>query len=377
MKSLVRLLVVLLVGAGLSLTSMAQELKPQKFLLTFVPNIQFSPVYVGIAQGYFADAGLDLSLEYLNEPDVLDLIAAGQEQFGIVSGEQVILAASQERPIVYVYEWFQKYPIGIVYNAATEIDSIEDLQGLRVGIPGRFGASYTGLTALLLAAGMTESDIDLQEIGYNAPEVFCIGAVDAAVVYINNEPLQIRNRAQAGECGSVQEIGVLPVSDNSDVVSNGILTSQALIDSDPDLVRGLVGAFDRSVRDVINNPARAYLLSASLIEDLPLSDDLRASLETLADEQDTFLATEPDREAIATSRQSMLVLLQTQYDSADLIQFEVLLATIDLWDADQVGFSGADSWESTQDTLMAMGLLEGKINLDLVYTTNFLPEVSP
>ena len=59
--------------------------------------------------------------------------------------------------------------------------SLDQLPGMTVGIPGRFGASYSGLTTLLESAGLTEADIELNEIGFNAPEVFCLGAVDAAV----------------------------------------------------------------------------------------------------------------------------------------------------------------------------------------------------
>ena len=207
------ILLTLLLVLPVSLNSVSAQddeaLTEQPVLMTFIPNIQFAPMYVAMEAGYFAEAGYDVTLEYLNEPDVIDLIAAEQHEFGIVSGEQVILAAEQGREIRYVYEWFQQYPIGIVYDASREIETIEDLSGLRVGIPGRFGASYSGLTTLLDAADMQESDIQLEEIGFAAPEVFCIGAVDAAVVYVNNEPLQIQNRAEAGDCGNVEAVEVL------------------------------------------------------------------------------------------------------------------------------------------------------------------------
>src|SRR5262249_7086497 len=132
----------------------------------------------------------------------------GQRHFGIISGEQVIQARANDRPVVFVYEGYQKYPIGIATPLDSGITSVADLKGRKVGIPGRFGASYTGLTAVLAANDMTESDIDLQEIGFNAADVVCVGGVDAAVVYINNEPLQIDDRAKAGNCGTVTGVKV-------------------------------------------------------------------------------------------------------------------------------------------------------------------------
>ena len=184
-----------------SSVSAQAELLSERILLTFIPNIQFAPFYVGMVNGHFADQGFEVTLEHLQEPDVLDLVAAGQANFGIVSGEQVILARAQGRDVVYVYEWFQEYPVGIVMVSNDGEADLEDLNGMTVGIPGRFGASYSGLTTLLQSADLSEDDIQLNEIGFNAPDVFCLGVVEAAVVYVNNEPLQIRNRIAADDCG--------------------------------------------------------------------------------------------------------------------------------------------------------------------------------
>ncbi|MCA9888331.1 MAG: hypothetical protein KC546_08155, partial [Anaerolineae bacterium] len=61
---------------------------------------------------------------------------------------------------------------------------------------------------------------------------------------------------------------------------------------------------------------------------MPFSDSLREQLTILADEQDGFLATEPSREEIAATRETMLLHLQTVIDDpAELIQLQVLLAS--------------------------------------------------
>ncbi|QPC80491.1 ABC transporter substrate-binding protein [Phototrophicus methaneseepsis] len=371
-----RLIVLLVVCCLLVPMSAAQEERVQEeFLMTFVPNIQFAPLYVAVEKGYFTEAGAEISMSYLNEPDVIDLVAAGQANFGMASGEQVILAAAQARPIVYVYEWYQDYPIGIVVDAASGIETVADLAGLRVGLPGRFGASYSGLTALLLANGLMESDIDLQEIGYSAPDVFCLGgAIDAATVYTNNEPLQIQARADAGECGDISEIRVITVGSVADLVSNGFITSTSMIEEDPDYVSQIIAAFDQGLQDTINNPAEAYLLSASYIEGLPLSEAIESALTTLSEEQAAFLADEPTQEEIAASRDHMVeVLAESVDDPAELIQFQVLLASIDLWDTDQLGYSELSSWQNMQDTLIELGALAEPVALESLFSNDFLP----
>lgn len=351
----------------------------QTLFMTFVPNIQFAPVYVALEKGYFADNGIQLTVEHADEPIGVDLIAAGQRQFGLISGEQVLAARAQGRPVVMVYQWFQQYPVGIVYPADSGITSVEDLRGRNVGIPGRFGASYTGLIALLAANDMTESDIDLEEIGYNAPEVVCVGGVEASVVYVNNEPLQINHRAAAGDCGDITSVDVLSVAEVANMVSNGLVTNEATIADNPDLVRHMVSAFDQGLRDAINNPAEAYLLSLPHVETLAITDALRDALTAAADEQTAFLAENPDadRETIAQRRADLLASLQEGFDPDLLLQFEVLLKTIELWDADEPGLGDAELWEATQNTLITMGYLTDAQDVALAYTNDFLPAEQP
>ncbi|MDX2139018.1 MAG: ABC transporter substrate-binding protein [Chloroflexota bacterium] len=358
------------------ITNAQDDSGAQTLFMTFIPNVQFSPVYVALEKGYFAEADIDLAIEHGDEPLGVDLIAAGERQFGLISGEQLLTARAQERPVVFVYEWFQRYPIGVVTSVDSGIETVADLRGRRVGIPGRFGASYSGLIALLSANGLTEQDIDLQEIGFNAPEVVCIGGVEASTIYVNNEPLQILNRAAAGDCGDITDVRVFAVADDADMVSNGIITNEETIATQPELVASLVGAFDAGLRDVINNPAEAYLLSLGYVESLPISDELRTTLEAAATEQSEWLLANPDatREDIAARRADLDTALRETFSDDDLIQFEVLLSSIDLWDADQLGLTEAASWEVTQTTLVEMGFMETPLaDLSAAYTNDFLP----
>jgi putative riboflavin transport system substrate-binding protein len=348
----------------------------QTLFLPFVSNIQFAPVYVAMDKGYFSDGNIKLAVEYGDESTGVDLIAANGRQFGLISGEEVLKARANGRPVVYVYQWFQKYPIGIVVSDASGIASVKDLAGHKVGIPGRFGASYNGLTALLHANGLSETDIDLQTIGFNAPDVFCVGGVDAAVVYINNEPLQIQQRADAGNCNGVKGITVFPVSDAADLVSNGLVTNEQTISENSALVQAMVTAFDHGLRDSINNPAETYLLSAKHVDNLPLSDAFKAALEDAATAQTEYLKTDPSREAIAESRTTLLDTLSKQFDSDTLLQFHILLNTIDLWDAELLGYSQMSSWEITEKTLTDMGFVSTSVDLSKTFTNDFLPSAA-
>ncbi len=352
----------------------AQDAEPTPFFMTFVPNVQFAQMYIGLEKGYFADAGFDLELEYGNEPDGVELIALGQYDWGVIAGEQIIIARANERPVVSVYEWWQANPIAIVTSADSGIESPADLAGRRVGVPGRFGATYSGLVAFLNANDLSEGDINLQEIGFNAPEVMCVGGVEASAVYGNNEPLQIARRVEAGDCEAVSEVRVFTVVEEADLVSNGLVTNDALVAEQPERVAAMVAAFDMGVADAVNNPFEAYLLSAPYVEGLPLSDGLRAALEAASEAQIAFLADDPSREAVAEQREAAFAALQEQFPSGELLQFEVLLETVKLWDAERLGLAEASSWALTQDTLVQMGFLDDPIDVETAFTNDFLPE---
>jgi len=371
MKRINLLSVILVVLAVMVTGSSAQT--PIRFFLTYIPNIQFSPVYVMDAVGELNEAGYELQIEHGDEPVGVDLIATGDFDFGMISGEQVLMARFGERPVVMVYNWFQQYPVAIVIPNTTPATTMEELRGLRVGIPGRFGASYSGLTAILTANGMTESDIQVEVIGFAAPDVICSGGVDASAVYINNEPLQVQLRADAGECGDITSVSVIPIADVANMVSNGIVTSEAMIVENPELVELVVSQFDNALTTVINNPAYAYLVSLDYVDGLPINDELRAFLETAASDQATFLMEEPDAEAIAQSRDDLWTALNEQFEPALLSQFHVLLETIKLWEAEQLGLSDETAWTQTAQVLVDLGMLPTTPDFSTAYTNDFLP----
>jgi NitT/TauT family transport system substrate-binding protein len=318
-----------------------------------------------------------VTLQSGEEPDGLNLIAANQLQFGIASGEQIIAARAQGRPVKFVYEWYQQYPVGVLATDASGITSPADFAGKQIGIPGLFGASYTGVIALLHANGLTEQDVQLQSIGFNAPQVICVGGVSAAVVYINNEPLQVQDRIDAGDCGDVIGITVFPVASAADMVSNGVVTNEETIANEPELVQAVVTAFHKGLRDTINNPAEAYLLSAKYIDGLPLTDDLKAALEVQSAAVQDIWNADPQmtREAAKDARTALYTGLSGTFDTTTLLQMQVLLASIDLWDADRLGYSDESSWDVTQDTLVSMGLLSAPAStLSDAYTNEFVPQ---
>ncbi len=286
----------------------------------YIPSVQYANFYVAAEKGYFREAGVDVEFDYSFETNGVQLVGANALPFAVVSGEQVLLARAQDLPVVYVLAWFQKFPVAVISKAESGIAAPADLKGKRIGVPILAGASFVGLRALLAAAGLRPEEVIIEEVGFNQVEALSAGRVEAAVVYANNEPIRL---AAQGE-----RLNVIQVSDYAMLAANGLLTNEATIRAEPELVRGFVRAVARGMQDVIANPDEAYAISKKYAPDA-LKDDA--------------------------------------------LEKQVLTATVEMWKADRIGFVRATAWENMQATLLDAGLLARPLDVNAAFTNDFVP----
>ena len=124
--SVIFLMAILLTACGKKSSSSLEQIR---LPLGYIPNVQFAPLYVAVAKGYFAQAGIQIVFDYSMETDITALVGANQDQFGVVSGEQVLLARAKGLPVVYVAAWYQQYPVSVAAKANQGIHTPADLRG--------------------------------------------------------------------------------------------------------------------------------------------------------------------------------------------------------------------------------------------------------
>jgi len=365
-RSRFSVLLVLLIGLVGFAGAQDTALTPLPFFASYIPNIQFAPLYMAAEEGYFSDAGFELQIEHGDENVGVIQVAQGEPRYGLISGEQVLLARNGGIPVQFVYAWFQKYPIAVVVQEGIPFDEPADLAGLKVGVPGPFGANYTALVALLGLGNLTDADIQMESIGYVAPDVFCAGGVQASIVYSNNEPLEIQRRIDAGECGDISGITVYQVADVAPMVSNGIVISEDTAANFPEEVAAVVSAFDAGLRGSILNPAQAYLHSLKYVENLPASEEFVAVLEALSADAETAFGT-PE------ARAESLAALKEQFGGTEVGQFEVLIATLPFWEGDTMGVTTPEQWTLTRDVLAQLDSVPADFDITTAYRNDFVP----
>lgn len=297
------------------------ELTKIKLPMGYIPNVQYAPFYVAVDKGYFAAEGLEIEFDYKFETDGVALVGANELPFSVVSAEQVPLARAQGLPVVYFLAWGQDYPISIVVNSNSDIQTLQDLKGHKIGLPGMFGASYVGARALLNAANLQESDVTLESIGFNQVEALATGQVDAVVVYDNNEPLQLKARGV--------DVRTFAVREYVHMASNGIITNEKTIAENPKLVQSFSHAFLKGLNDTMSNPDEAFEISKKFIPEFK--------------------------------------------ESEASIQRDVLTASLTYWKTSTPGKSDPAAWDNIQKTLLEMGMLNSPVDLNQAFTNQFIP----
>lgn len=311
-------------GSGANSPTAAEPTSPAlvkvRLPVGYIPNIQFAPLYVAMDRGYFESFGIDLELDYSFETDAVALVGADEMQFAVVSGEQVLLARAQGLPVVYIFAWYQDYPVAVVAKQEQGIRTPQDLTGKRVGLPGLFGANYIGLRALLSAVGLQESDVTLDSIGFNQVEALAADQEQAVVGYVANEPIQLNAQGY--------DIDVIRVADYVQLASNGLITNEKTRAENPELVQGMVKALSLGIADTIANPQKAYESSLKYVDQLALADEK--------------------------------------------LQKDILATSIEFWKTDALGISDPSAWENMHDLLLEMGLLTEPLELEKAYTNDFI-----
>lgn len=293
--------------------------------MPYIPNIQFAHFYVAQQKGYFADAGLRVTFDYNFENDVVQRLATNNGiQFALASADTVLLARAKGLPITAVMATSQEFPIAFMSKATTPLERPADLIGKTIGIPGRFGASYIGLQAILRAGQIDESQVDIKEIGFNQVPLLLNDTVQVISGYANNEPLLLKHAGTP--------VAVLRVADFAPIASDHLIVNTAYHTANAAIVTQFVTALQKGMQVVADDPAAAYDAALTFI---PEADPGKRD-----------------------------------------VTIEILQATVDMWraDATTLGQINPAKWEQTAVLLRAIGLLTQDIDVATAYDTTYVSE---
>ena len=256
--------VTVLLATALLCSFVQAQTQPQtvRVGLGYLPDVQFAPFYAALERGFYADEGLEVTFQHGFSSELYPLLAQGKLDFVVADAEDVVTLRAQDPErtrFVYVMALFQRVPNAIFSLADKNITQPADLAGKTVGIPGLFGSSYTSFQAVLKAAGLGESDVNVEQIGFTQLEAVVSGRVDAALGFVNNEPLVLEAQGVA--------LNVIPLGPYNPSPGSGVITTDAVL-ARGDLANRFLAASQKGVAFTLENPEAAFQSAKTFVENL-------------------------------------------------------------------------------------------------------------
>lgn len=316
-----KLLAVLLLLCLLPVSALCQDVT---VILDYVPNTNHTGMYVALENGYYAEEGLNVRIIEPTEGATATLIAVGKGDFGISYQEEVTMARSAKDPLPIraVAAVIQHNTSGFATAQSKNITSPADFEGKVYSSWGGPGEAAT-LNAVMDSMGADFSKLNIV-ISDGSGFAALSSHVDVMWFY---EAWDNINCQLAGF--PIHYMELRQFDERLDYYTPVIITSDKMIETDPETVRSFLAATSRGYEFAMANPEE----SAKILQKYAPDYDL-----------------------------DMLTLSQNY------------LAPKYAEDAPRWGEMKDEVWNGYTDLLIQYGVLESAIPAAECYTNEFLPE---
>lgn len=228
------------------------DLKKVNIGVDWFINPNHGPLVVALERGYFADAGLDVTLVTPeNTLDNVTMVLDGRVAIGMSDQPRTQIAIANGSPLSVVGTLIP-VPLNVVLAVeGGPIRSVEDIRGKRVGYADSEKTERDLLMIALAAHGITVNDITLVDVEFAMVPALLDGKVDVLTdVYRNFEPIQLE---LAGEKPIVFDVesGTMPTYSELVYIVNDAL-------AEPDVIEKFLSAVARGVKDIVDDPKAGW-----------------------------------------------------------------------------------------------------------------------
>jgi NitT/TauT family transport system substrate-binding protein len=224
---------------------------PVTFQLNWVsggPNAGFE---AAVAQGFYKDAGLDVTVVQGNgSANTAQLVANGRAQLAYADAVAVMQLIAKGAPMKIIATVYQSNPNALMALKKTGIKSFQDLKGKKVGVPS--GSSQTTMLPLLLEANhLKDSDINMIDMPpASMVPALLQGQVDAVLGSIDAYQIQAESQGAQLDVYRFADYGV-------PTVSTSIFASDDYLKNNAEVVKKFVAASLKGWTFAIDHPEQA------------------------------------------------------------------------------------------------------------------------
>jgi NitT/TauT family transport system substrate-binding protein/putative hydroxymethylpyrimidine transport system substrate-binding protein len=220
-------------------------------VLDFVPNAVHSGIYSALRQGYYRDAGIDLTVRQPGEStDAPKLLAAGRTDFAILDVHDLGIAREGGLDLVGLMPIVQRPLAAVLAAGGGPVRRPRELEGHSVGVTG-LPSDEAVVDSEVAADGGDPARVHRVTIGFNAISSLAAGRVDAATGFWNAEGVELRRRGVPVRIFKVNRYGAPPYPELI------LTTSRSTIERDPKLIDAMVAATTRGYEFASDHPAKA------------------------------------------------------------------------------------------------------------------------
>jgi NitT/TauT family transport system substrate-binding protein len=236
-------------------------------------------------------------------------VGAGNAPIGGAIGDTPIIARAQGVPVKAVALLGGRALAHLAVHEGKGINTPKDLKGRTVSVMAYQDTTYYVLLGMLAAAGLGKNDVDAQAAGpAGVWQLFAAGKTDA----MSAVPEWIANARAAGAKVKIYE------SDQSfNSMAQVVIASEDTIKKRPDLVRRVVRATLKGVRDIMTNPKGAV---ADYIAAVPQHKGKEAYVEEVFGLYNTLVY--PGQKTLGIIDPARMAALQKFYVQQGIVQKE-------------------------------------------------------
>ena len=177
-------------------------------MLDYLPNPDHVGLYMALADGAFARAGLDVKVQTPSDPAApLKLREAGKVDLAISYEPELLIARDKGAQLVSVGAIAQ-VPLTTLMSLKRGFGGPRDLRGGRVGTAGiPYQSAY--LQTILQRAGVPTDSVKETNVGFNLVPTMLSKKVDATLgAYWNVEGVQLRQAGKRPHIVRMEQVGV-------------------------------------------------------------------------------------------------------------------------------------------------------------------------
>ena len=239
-----------------------KTLQNATLILDWTPNTNHTGIYVARDKGWYKDQGIDLEIIEPAEGALpVQVVAAGQADFGISYEEEVTHSRSVDVPVVSIAAIIQHNTSGFASPKEKNIIRPKDFEGKKYG---SFGSptEHEVLSVLMAADGADVNMVEFVDVGSADFFVVTQKDVDFAWIFYGWTGLEADIRGMPLNIVMLNQwFDYLP-----DYYTPVIITSEKEIKEKPDLIRRFMKATSMGYEYAISNPQEAAEI---LIKNVP------------------------------------------------------------------------------------------------------------